>query len=535
MGGRDETELPDGRDVTSTDAGPERAPQDGPAADGTPREGSSPGEPTGDGDRTASSVADGERLAPPGVWKRWVDGKDNLHLHRFSSILPQVRRRDGSPYVEFLPEGPEPPTFTDPDTGETREFVFVGGWTRQVLRHTPLVILLAAIVLFVGAEFSDPVVGLSELFPVLDDRLLIVLVWALFIPILGYLFSTADIIGGGDRSFFDMVSVYGLPIVLAGGVAISVVLVVAAPDPTGLAPNVVYVSGYLLTMLVGGQLFYDTILRTENLIVDLPETRIVNHEDDYYRLVTEMADSLQTTVLGVPAATVFGFVFAIQFGGLWTIADGPQHLGFGLNVAVNTALNVVLVVATFQFIVVVRYLNELFSDEGEYSHVLGYEPFHVDGRAGYRDLGRFAIRYNVLIGLGALYIIYRLYATGSRALLGGGLDSFTHSFDMLVWMINYGSPVLVFGAVLLAWVYLGFWSMHRKMMREKDRISWAFQGDPKTDGDAGAGVPIREMENGPTYQYVVNAPEWPVQPQRLTGIITGTFLPLLLPLPELLL
>lgn len=478
----------------------------------------------------------------PTTWKRWVDNQDNLHLHNICSFVPQVQRCKGFPYLRFRPEdqlAATPadsmvPTFTDPRTDTQRRFVFIGGFTRQVLRHTPLVILVAVVVLFGSAELTDTVGGLSDLMPTVDESIWLVGVWAAPVPFLAYLLYRAKIIGGGQKSLTTLITVYGLPLALLGGVLASLVLIFTADTPSELEPNVIYVSGYLLTLLIGGQLFYDTIIRTENLLVNLPDTQIVSHEMEYYRLLGEMQDSLSTRILGIRASVLFGLLFAIQFGALWTLADGPQQLGYEVNIAINTVLNVVLVIATFQFIIIIRYANELFSDDGRYDYVLGYEPFHVDTHGGYRDFGRFAIRFNLLIGLGALYLVYRLYASGSRGVPPEGLAGFTEQFDLLIWLINYVGPVLIFAVVLIAWAYLAFWGMHKKMVREKDRLTYQYQGTPESSGTAGAGVPSSEIIGGPAWEDIKEAPEWPVNPARLKGIVTGTFLPLLFPLPGLL-
>lgn len=472
----------------------------------------------------------------PTAWKRWVDGGDNLHLHKVCSFVPQVSLTDRPPYLAATPESDSPPTFEDPDSenGEEQRFVFVRGVPRQALRHTPLVIFVAAVVLFGAAEFLPGIEGVSSLMPAVDDYAVFLVLWLAPTPALLYLLYKVGIIGTGAESFASLIVAYGLPLALLVGAFVSLALVFGADEPSALDPNVVFVSGYLLTLLVGGQIFYDTILRTEHLFVNLPKTDIVDNEDEYYRLLSEMNDSLSTSVFGISAATLFGLIFAGQFAGVWFIGDGPQHLDYGLNVLVNTALNVVLVAATFQFVIIIYYASKLFNDDGEYEHVLGYEPFHVDGHAGYRDLGRFAVRFNFLIGLGGVYLVYRLYATGMRAIPPEGLAGFTDQLELVLWALNYAIPISVFAVILVAWAYLAFWGMHVKMVREKDRIAWLFQGDPDSDGHPGAGAPVSELESGPNYEYIEESPEWPVNPDRLKGIITGTFLPLLFTVPGLL-
>lgn len=471
----------------------------------------------------------------PTNWLRWTDKNDNLHLTEVTRVLPAVDLRRRVPFVSVRPEDGTAPAFEDPRTGETRRFLLVEGPARQVLRHTPLAILLAFVLLFGSAELSPAIDGFSDFIPPTGDWLLLLLAVLTPWPVLLWLVYETGIVSKDRNENVGVVIQYGLVLVLGILTLFGAFLVFTSPDPRGLEANIVFVSGYLFTLLLGGQLFYEALLRTENLLVGLKdEDDIVDDGSAYRRFLADLTDSLTTRVFGLRASSLFGALFATQFAIVWTVGSGPMDLDYTVNLATNVALNTVLVVAAFQFFVLVHYFNELLQDGGDYDDALGYDPFHVDAYGGYGDLGRFAVRYNFLIGLGGLYLVYRLYINGARALPEGGLLAFQEGLNLLVWSLNYVGPILFYGIVMFAWLYYAFWGLHLKMVREKDTIVDRYQGTPTTDGAAGAGVPATSLEGGPSWEDIKNLPEWPLDPGRLRSIISGNIITLLLPLPELL-
>jgi len=493
------------------------------------------------------------------LWIRWTDGGADLHLHRICRVLPQVQRTDSPPFVRLVPESGERPTFVpvrpgnggdgdgdDDDDGDDRrdaegeqsevQFKFVDGLPRQLLRHVPLVVLVAAVVLFVGAEFSPRIGGVSDLLPPLSGRnATLFLLYLSITPVLLWLLSTVDVVE--YREFPKAAVVYGLVVALAGGVGVSVLLVVTAESPTAVEPNVVFVSGYLLVLLVGGQLLYEGILRIEHLFVKFGQrdNDIVGNERAYRAFLTELQDGLRTTVLGLSPSRLFGVLFAAQFALIWIIGLGPQNLDYSLGLVVNVGFNAVLGTVFFQFLVLVRYFNHLMSATSKFADVeLTYEPFHVDGHGGFRDLGRFATRINLILSLAGLYLVYRLYIVGSLGLPADGLVGFTDPILLTAWLVSFVGPVVAYAAGVGAWGYYSFWSMHAKMVRDKYTLARKYQGsrrDVDLDRTPAAGDYIDSFDDseGPAWDALRNAPTWPLDVNKLVSLLSGNALPLLLP------
>ena len=493
----------------------------------------------------ADRAEDDTRLGT--LWIRWTDGGSDLHLHRTCEIVPQVRRTSSFPWLEFVPESGERPTFEpvrqeDGDgTAQDSEiqFQFVSGLPRQLLRHVPFLILVATAILFVSAEFIPAVGGISDLVPFLIgvDALLFALYVAIT-PVLVWLLGTVDVFDFGDMP--KAVAIYGLVALLASGVLASALLVYIADHPSEVEANVVLTSGYLLTLLLGGMLLYEGILRIEHLFVKLADRDIVTNPEAYRRYLTDLYTTLNDKrVLGVHPSRLFGLVFAGQFFIIYIIGHGPQGLGYGPGIVVNFALNVILVTIVFQFFVFVRYLNWLLSETQDYSEIgLSYEPFHVDGYGGYRDIGRFAIRINAILSIAGVYVLYRLYVVGGQNLPLEGVAGFGDPLTLTVWMINHIGPIAAYALGAIAWGYYSFWSMHRKMEREKKAIARRYQGSRGTadaDRTPSAGDHIDAFANvgGPSWGAFRMAPTWPLEVNKMVSLLSGNALPFLLPVLNL--
>jgi hypothetical protein len=479
------------------------------------------------------------------LWIRWTDGGTDMHLHRVCDLIPRVRLTGEAPFVTVEPEDGERPTFVpvrgDDEAAEPVQFKFLSGVPRQLLRHVPLVILTALVMLLVGAEFTPGIDGVSVLVPpVRGENVVLFGLFVLIAPVMLWLFSLVDVLEA--REFVSAALTYGLIAVLGAGVGIGVLLTVLADHPSETPPSVVFVSGYLLVLLVGGQLLYEATLRIEHLFVKLGSRSgdIVDDERAYRRFLTDLHDGLGASAFGLGPSRLFGVLFAAQFAIIWLIGGGPQELGYGLGLAVNFALDAVLATIFFQFLVLIRYFNRLLNATGEYADVgITYQPFHVDGHGGFRDLGRFALRINVILVLAGLYLVYRLYVIGGRALPVEGLAGFGDPVMLSVWLISFVGPVGAYAFGVGAWGYYSFWTMHAKMVRDKHALARRYQGmdsRPPVDRTPSAGDDIERFEDseGPAWAALVAAPTWPVDVNRLASLVTGNALPLVLPASNLL-
>lgn len=479
------------------------------------------------------------------VWRRWTDGGVDLHLHRACEVVPRVERLEQWPFVRASATEGERPTFVplrDGTADAPVQFRFLTGVPRQLLRHVPLVVLLATVLLFGGAELTTDVSGVSDLLPGIDGpNTLLFGVFLATLPVMFWLLSRVDILERHDAS--KALVVYGLAGFLGVSVAVSIVLVVLADHPSDVNPNVVVTAGYLLVLLVGGLLLYEGTLRLEHMLVSLPDQHgdIVDDERAYRRFLTRLHDGLTgQSVLGVHPSRLFGVLFAAQFAIFWLIGSGPQNLGYAPGLAVNFALNAVLATVVFQFFVLVRHIHGLFGPVDRYGgRTLLYQPFHIDGHGGFRDFGKFATRINIILTLGGLYVVYRVYVVGGRGLPAGGLTAFEDPILLTVWFVSFVGPVAAYTLGAGAWGYYTFWSMHAKMVRDKYELAWRYQGtDHATEVDRtpSAGDRIRSFDaaGGPEWGALRSAPTWPLDVNIMLSLASGNVLPLLIPVASVL-
>lgn len=495
------------------------------------------------------------------LWVRWTDGRTDLQFHCACEILPRLRRKPGSLWPEFEPEEGDYPTFrpvnrddtaeetdtgqqdTEPESDETIQFQFLHGLPRQLLRHVPFLILVATVVVFGGAELSSTVGGLSDLAPTVTSTNVILFgVFLAIIPLLVWLLTEVGVVK--STGFLDAAGIYGLMVFLGVGTAISILFVLGAEHPSEIEPNVVLVSGYLLTLLVGGMLLYEAVLRIEHLFVKLHRRSgdIITNPTAYRAFLTDLHRDLNdATVAGLSPSRLFGLLFALQFFIIWTLGSGPQGMEYTLGLGVNFVLNVVLVTIVFQFFVLVRYFHQLMNERKEYSEVgLKYEPFHIDGHGGFRDFGRFATRINAILTIAGLYLVYRLYVIGGRRFPVEGFAGFSTPLDATVWLVSYAGPVIAYLAGILAWGYYSFWSLHRKMEQDKKLLTRKYQGqqgppDANRTPSAGDRIDSFEEAEGPEWASLQAAPTWPLDVNKLVSLISGNFLPLLVPVADLFL
>lgn len=514
-------------DIDDADSGLDATRHDEPAGagDGCP-DGEEAGSDGGDAAVATDAVVD-RRVDALDLWQRWDADEQNspgddgllplvdLHLHRYCP-------------VPFLDSDPEP-------EAERPDVQFLRGPIRTGVRHTPTAVLVVTVLFVVGAEFSPSVGGVSVFFPRLGAVDVVALVGAALVwgAILG-LTIEADLVEG--RDLLKALVVYGTFAVLAAGTVGSIYLVLTAEDPSTLPPNIIYTSGYLLTLLVGGLLIYDGMMRTEYLFQQLDNKEIVDStpgrtDGPYERfradLVEKLTQSRPLPVVGeFPIPFLFAPLFVSQFAAVWWVTDGPQALGFPLTYAANVFVDLFIAVVAFQFLVLLKGFYELVTDEwdGESTEsLLTYRPFHPDARGGFRDFGRFATRVNLILIVGGLFLTYRLLVQGARVLpTAMGSDH-----GAVLWMMNFSGPVVAYGLVALAWLYYSFWELHRKMARERqESYLKRIEKRPVPDNSPEEAAAYGELRTGP--------PVWPIGTTALASLVSGTLAPVVVALPRLL-
>lgn len=464
---------------------------------------------------------------------------EDIHLHRYCDVSP----------------------FSELNIDAEPRFTFVEGTLRTGLRFTPLIIFGVVVITIAFGELSASVQGIGALLPQFEPYVIpmgvgVVVLW-------GGLFALAsrvDLFDGRDLMAAGLV--FGLIGVLIAGTGYSIYAVLTAQDPSTLPPNIVFLSGYLLMLLIGGLLVYDGMLRTEYMLENFGEwdhSIVPKGKEDQYEtwlsaLDYDLSDELYEIELfdhSIPLQTshVFAALFILQFGALWVVTAGPQNLDSNYTLGLNLFLDFFIVVIAFHFLILIKYFHELVSDsydpeesteepdapddsiEEPDNQLITYEPFHIDHHGGFKDFGRFATRVNVLLLLGGSYTLYRLIVQGLRVLPTTGISGFGSEAALLFWIANYVGPILAYGIAAVAWGYYSFWAMHRKMVLDKQTRFLEDQGlkhgpvEPAAIGDE-----VDEFNDSPDFTYLRSAPEWPINSRWLVSLASANMAPVVLPI-----
>lgn len=405
-------------------------------------------------------------------------------------------------------------------------------WVRTLGRRWPLLILVLALGTVAFSETSSAITGLSAFAGTLTSGqfvfgLLLVALWSGVVFLIDY----GHVVERNE--LWKPLLVYGLIGLFGIGTAINVVRVFLAPDPTALEDNVLFASGLFLAMLVAGMVVYDTLIRTENMLANLGRTAILENKAGYQEFKRNLRKKLGQRLFGSPmhVSTAFSVLFVAQFAVFWWVADGPHGMGSPTLLVVNVVLDILLMIGVYQFVLVLSEFRPLLgrgyrSDAGLVR--LQYRPFHSDGRGGFRDLGRAAMRINGLIIIAGLFYGYRIFVQGSRSLTPA-IVADPLSAPALVWGFNYVFPMLVYGVVAAGWLYFTFWQLHVKMVKQRETMILERQRARRMDAD-GPDKPLGDYEDAELWRDLGDAPVWPVDNRQLTTLVTANAVPVFLTL-----
>lgn len=510
-----------------------------------------------DGSGTPSSRAGGggepsasDRSGSIDLWRRW-SGDSDVPFHRFCDFFP---RRDGPRRATDAADT------RDDDTFEPK-IRFLSGAPRAVLRYTPLFILLSWLALVVSAEYSPNRTGLGAFFDLAGTSILTAFLLLVWLLVLLWLLSRADILL--NREFIEGLLVSLIGAGLFAGTIFSIVYVsiairtgIPAEEVTGEIGAVVLSSNLLLMMFIGGHLVYDGMLRTENMFSKLHEKNrsiIASADDtstggdgsqgdedagDYEDFLDAFDTSLRCGIeippgsfpggglVRVPVVYAFAILFVTPFllSGL-VLAHGSLAAAarsifvdpfWSVPLLVSTFLVVLNVMVFFQFMVLISYFYELLTNHrpsnDDVGFVLRYQPRHPDGYAGFRDMGRFATRVNTLLIFGGLYVVSRVYLGGLPLLQT--IDVWAMNAASLNWIFTFLGPVAAYVLTVIVWVYFSFWQIHKTMREGRDRT--IDRAASEHDGE----LPEEKLD----YKQ---APVWPINYRVFASLILGDLLPLI--------
>lgn len=357
------------------------------------------------------------------------------------------------------------------------------------------------------------------------------LVWGILLGII----SEAGIIDGYGELLKPAI-VYGLFGILLAGVGFSLFLVWQSDSPVEIPANVAFGSGFLFAAYISGFIAYDLLIRTENMLENFGEKNIVPDEQKYNEVfLANFKSKLELRFLGVPLAYIFGAVFTLQLVAFWHFQNGPHQLGSTIALVCNAFFDAILMTAIFQFLIFIRELNLLLEDryeKDEKTVQLEFQPFHPDGRGGFRDVGRAAMQVNVLVIIAGLYYVYRLFVQGLRALPEGGFQAL-EGIGAVVWLVDFAGPVVLYGIVSVVWLYYTLWTTHLKMARDKEKMILERQSSKREEKNGGSSEPIGGLNDREGYEELLTSPVWPLDSRQLQTVVLSNIIPVFLTLSSL--
>lgn len=480
-----------------------------------------------DGQERSTTSRESAAAEADALWQRWT-GELGPFYHACAVV------------------GFDPASDRDLDAGpgiEKPEIEFTTGVVRRGLRNIPVLMLLAASLAFLVEQLNDFYTPIGTYFPdavasVTFDPLYlfgvpVLLLWG---ALLARIFRGS--VSTDNLRIHRSVFFYGTLGVLLAGVAYSVYLVVSGRlADTG--QHLAFRSGYFLFLFIEGHLAYDgLVLRSENLFWNLRDSTTVDG-DAYEAFRQQLAENLGPVEFGpysapfvggslgpvsvspglLFAAVLLGPITPLPMLGYDSSTSVLDVLGYGITVV----MQVFLIAVLFQFVVVIWQFSKLLS--GDY---LDYKLFHPDEHGGYRALGRFATRVNVMLVVAGGYVAFRFLTGGLQqfGVMAGG-----STLGLLTWIVSFVAPLVVYLAVALLWLYFSFWRMHRQMKRGRRKKIQQIQQHARGVDDRDTGTAGNEMEDleldAPAWESLKNAPVWPIQRRSLFGIVALDAAPIL--------
>jgi hypothetical protein len=450
-------------------------------------------------------MAEEANNAHASYWERWT--KERGPFYRSCAVFPLDSATESMA--------------NNVDTTDRPAIQFATGIPRLMLRNLP-VLLLAVLAIYVPTSLIGAIQKgrITVSIPALDAGSLAVVIpvvalGAVWIYLLYRIFT--GVLDGS--TVYRTVVFFLTAIPLAAGTIYTIYISLTSET---IPPGTVVQTGYFLFVLIAGHLVYDGLaLRTENLLSELAESEIVNaeacnrfHEERLSTLGATIDIGPITVSRSIALAAVFLFIpFVMPIVTLdWNIWQIAAFIPYSL-------VTVLIVAVTYDtFILIYVFMALLQSD------VLVYKPFHPDEHGGFRDLGRFATRINMILVITGGYVAYRFVVEGVYYFGYGGFES---TMGMVTWTISYVVPLLAYLAFVLFWLYHSFWKLHQRMERGRRKRVEKRQREARETVD----TPSEEFADpdidAQAWEALNSAPTWPIKRQGLVGIVAVDLLPVL--------
>jgi len=462
------------------------------------------------------------------LWVRWdlpgrypsdkdtgapIDYLENLKFHDFCPIYPLDSFREVDEH--------RPP------------LQLASGILRLILRHIRWLVIFLIGGVFTLSRVDPNLKSPSALLPSITPRLLILIVLlSLFSLAVLVFWMIAEVTQ--EENLFRICFVYGPIILLSSGVTLTIYntnFSTTTYNPN----NIVYVSGYLLAIAVIGPTIYDTMIRAENMLSYFGQKQIADR-GAYEEFREDMEKDLIASRLNVPLSIIFAFLISSQFTFIWWFGHGPQGLDSTTLLIMNIVIDFLLLIGIYKFIIILLYAHQALMDEYQTSNGIlkfEYRPLHPDGYGGFHDIGKAAMRVNIIIILMGMYFGYRLTIVGENALPPDGFSGLSQ-IETVTWIYSYIGPLVLYAIVILCWIYFAFWRFHVKMVNSKRRKLSEFHNRRRAsvsdgiDGERITPPPLGDPETDHEWQDIYDAPEWPVSIRPLASLVAANFAPIAL-------
>lgn len=404
---------------------------------------------------------------------------------------------------------------SDKSPGKKPDLEVTSGITRTVLRNLPVVLLVVLAVYVPTRAFgfikngrlpipveTPDVATIGLLIP----GVLIAGAWLYLI----YRIITNPLYGS---SIHRSVVFFGTAVPLGIGTVYTLYEVLLVSGSTG-KPAITVQAGYFLFVLIAGHLVYDgLVLKTEHLLSQLKNTSIVKQEA-YEKLYQDMTDALGYSYKRGPVNFPRSVVFAL------VVALGPLMLPFtftsftlwgAISYVAYNLVTLFVIAIFYDVFVLIYYFVELLRRD-----ILQYQPFHPDEHGGFRDLGRFAMRVNLILFVSGMYVAYRFYAEGVVRLSETAISS---PVAALTWGAFFVGPLIGYVILTVFWLYHSFIRIHREMKRGKQQEIEKNQRKDQQPDQSHSHEFRDPQTDGQPWESLQSAPTWPVKRQSLVGVI----------------
>lgn len=447
-------------------------------------------------------------------WKGWQSPK---FLHDYFTVKPWS-------------------DITEEDLPEIR---VIGLWTRRAISFAPIIVFLGLLGVIVEIDILRGPSAISNL--VLDPTHIAAF---LIFGILGGMFALVmakTTLVQSKLSAFSIVFVYSL----IGALALSTILVIFRFRPTNGMSSGFHTAGFFLSAMFGAGLAHDATQKLETLLNNLSDMEMIEgsllDENGLGRDPKLWSGELPLVGrrIEIPFVVVIAGLVMAGFSTIWMLGNGPHSMDSKVMFLVNVFVDFVIVIFLLRFLIIIRRLHFILRRSSGSKTSVSYIPFHPDNAGGFGEIGRVAMQINHMIVLAGIYYVYRITIIGYPVFDGLSL------WEKFLWTLNYFGPIVVYGAVVLFWLYYTFFAIHQEMKQRKRLKRAGIHGwieNNQTDEgqqmseviDRRTKIVADNVEVGYLLDRLNGAPVWPISATDMYSLLVLNIFPVFISLIELI-